>query len=215
MRELRIQHQGRPYPVLYAFDPRRAAVLLIGGDKTGSHRWYEIFVSLADRLYDEHLADLEKETMAKARNFRELEAKMSPESRARVASRVKETLENMSLDQLRAAREHTQEHLVALLGIKQASISKMERRTDMYIGTLARFIEAMGANWKSAPAFRMALCASHSFQKRHRTTQRLERRLSTRSNNGPRPVCPSATYVGIAEPGQCRPRQTERPTSPK
>jgi DNA-binding transcriptional regulator YiaG len=56
---------------------------------------------------------------------------MSPESRAGVAARVKETLENMSLDQLRAARELTQEHLAALLGIKQASISKMERRTDM------------------------------------------------------------------------------------
>jgi hypothetical protein len=60
MRELRIQHQGRPYRLLYAFDPKRAAVLLIGGDKTGADRWYEIFVPLADRLYDEHLADLER-----------------------------------------------------------------------------------------------------------------------------------------------------------
>jgi hypothetical protein len=42
MRELRVQHQGRPYRVLYAFDPRRAAILLIGGDKTGNDRWYEI-----------------------------------------------------------------------------------------------------------------------------------------------------------------------------
>jgi len=61
MRELRIQHEGRPYRLLYAFDPKRAAVLLIGGDKTGADRWYEIFVPLADRLYDEHLADVEKE----------------------------------------------------------------------------------------------------------------------------------------------------------
>ena len=38
MRELRIQHQGRPYRVLYAFDPARAAVLSIGGDKTGNAR---------------------------------------------------------------------------------------------------------------------------------------------------------------------------------
>ena len=60
MRELRIQHQGRPYRVLYAFDRARAAVLLIGGDKTGNARWYGIFVPIADRLYDEHLADLEK-----------------------------------------------------------------------------------------------------------------------------------------------------------
>jgi DNA-binding transcriptional regulator YiaG len=91
--------------------------------------------------------------MAKARNFRELEAKMSPESRARVAARVKETLENMALDQLRAARELTQEHLASLLGIKQASVSKMERRTDMYIGTLSRFIEAMGGQLEIRACF--------------------------------------------------------------
>jgi hypothetical protein len=60
MRELRIQHQGRPFRVLYAFDPNRAAILLIGGDKTGNARWYQIFVPIADRLYDEHLAELEK-----------------------------------------------------------------------------------------------------------------------------------------------------------
>ena len=47
--------------MLYAFDPNRAAVLLIGGDKTGEKRWYEIFVPIADRLYDERLADLEKQ----------------------------------------------------------------------------------------------------------------------------------------------------------
>lgn len=61
MRELRIQHRGRPFRVLYAFDPRRTAILLIGGDKTGNHRWYEEFVPLADRLYDDHLAELGKE----------------------------------------------------------------------------------------------------------------------------------------------------------
>jgi hypothetical protein len=61
MRELRIQHEGRPYRTLYAFDPRRAAILLIGGDKTGNDRWYEQFVPLADRLYDEHLNQLKKE----------------------------------------------------------------------------------------------------------------------------------------------------------
>jgi hypothetical protein len=61
MRELRVQHRGRPYRVLYAFDPRRTAILLIGGDKTGNDRWYEAYVPLADRLYDEHLAALRKE----------------------------------------------------------------------------------------------------------------------------------------------------------
>lgn len=55
MRELRIQHAGNPYRTLYAFDPRRSAILLIGGDKTGDDRWYDENVPLADKLYDEHL----------------------------------------------------------------------------------------------------------------------------------------------------------------
>jgi len=61
MRELRTQSSGRPLRTLYAFDPLRAAVLLIGGDKTGDGRWYEKFVPVADRLYEEHLAELRKE----------------------------------------------------------------------------------------------------------------------------------------------------------
>ena len=62
LRELRIQHNGRPYRVLYAFDPRRVAILLIGGDKTGDDRWYDKYVPLADKIYDKHIAALEKES---------------------------------------------------------------------------------------------------------------------------------------------------------
>jgi hypothetical protein len=61
MRELRIQHAGNPYRALYAFDPRRTAVLLVGGDKTGDDRWYEKNVPVADRLYDEWLKKLGEE----------------------------------------------------------------------------------------------------------------------------------------------------------
>jgi len=61
MRELRIQHHGRPYRVLYAFDPRRMAILLIGGDKTGKDEWYDENVPIADKLYDEHIKELKKE----------------------------------------------------------------------------------------------------------------------------------------------------------
>jgi len=60
MRELRIQHSGNPFRVLYAFDPSRSAVLLIGGDKTGDDRWYETYVPIADRLYREHIAGMKK-----------------------------------------------------------------------------------------------------------------------------------------------------------
>lgn len=61
MRELRTQHAGRPIRTLYAFDPRRVAILLIGGDKTGDDRWYDAYVPMADRLYDEHLDQLRGE----------------------------------------------------------------------------------------------------------------------------------------------------------
>jgi hypothetical protein len=59
MRELRVQHEGRPYRVLYAFDPRRVAFLLIGGDKTGNSRCYKIFVPKADAIYAEHLREIQ------------------------------------------------------------------------------------------------------------------------------------------------------------
>lgn len=61
MRELRIQHEGRPYRVLYAFDPRRAALLLIGGDKTGDDRWYDKMVPKADAIYERHLQEMERD----------------------------------------------------------------------------------------------------------------------------------------------------------
>ena len=61
MRELRVQHKGQPYRVLYAFDPRRVAILLIGGCKVGDDRWYDEFVPKADRLYDDHMRSLEQE----------------------------------------------------------------------------------------------------------------------------------------------------------
>lgn len=61
MRELRIQHGGDPMRVLYAFDPRRTAILLIGGSKAGDDRWYKRSVPRADWLYDEHLKQLRKE----------------------------------------------------------------------------------------------------------------------------------------------------------
>lgn len=51
MRELRVQSGGKPLRVFYAFDPRRSAILLIGGDKTGDKRFYERTVPVADKLY--------------------------------------------------------------------------------------------------------------------------------------------------------------------
>jgi hypothetical protein len=61
MRELRVQSGGRPLRVFYAFDPRRSAILLIGGDKTGDDRFYEHMIPIADQLYDLYIAEIRKE----------------------------------------------------------------------------------------------------------------------------------------------------------
>lgn len=72
MRELRIQHEGRPYRVLYAFDPARSAFLILGGDKTGDEHWYEKMVPKADAIYAEHLKVLKKEQQRAEKKKRSL-----------------------------------------------------------------------------------------------------------------------------------------------
>lgn len=57
LRELRVQHEGRPYRVLYAFDPERKAVLLLGGDKGGNDRFYEQILPRAEALWEQYLAE--------------------------------------------------------------------------------------------------------------------------------------------------------------
>jgi hypothetical protein len=61
MRELRVQSGGDPLRIFYAFDPRRTAILLIGGNKAGDDRFYERMIPLADRLYDDYLLELRRE----------------------------------------------------------------------------------------------------------------------------------------------------------
>lgn len=61
MRELRVQSGGRPIRIFYAFDPRRSAILLIGGDKAGDKRFYDRMVPVADDLYDLYLNELRRE----------------------------------------------------------------------------------------------------------------------------------------------------------
>jgi ribosome-binding protein aMBF1 (putative translation factor) len=79
-----------------------------------------------------------------ARKFSELEAKMSPERRERISEKVKKTLTEMPISELRNARGLSQRVLAEALHIQQPAIAKMEKRTDMYISTLRSHIEAMG-----------------------------------------------------------------------
>lgn len=61
MKELRTQSGGKPLRTFFAFDPRRTAILLIGGDKTGDKRFYEQMVPIADQLFDDYLEEIRKE----------------------------------------------------------------------------------------------------------------------------------------------------------
>jgi DNA-binding XRE family transcriptional regulator len=88
-----------------------------------------------------------------ARNFREPEAKMSTERLAGSNMRVEQMIAEMPLDELRAARDLTQQHLAELLNVGQAAISKMERRSDMYISTLRQFVKAMGGQLEIRAVF--------------------------------------------------------------
>jgi len=60
MKELRVQHAGNPYRILFAFDPRQAAILLLGGVKAGKG-WTRKTVARADKIYDQYLKELKKE----------------------------------------------------------------------------------------------------------------------------------------------------------
>ena len=79
-----------------------------------------------------------------ARNFKELEAKMRPEARARVKSRAREIMAEMLLSQIRQAAGLTQEEVAARLGIKQPTLSRMESQDDMQVSTLQRLVRALG-----------------------------------------------------------------------
>lgn len=78
------------------------------------------------------------------RKFSVLRERMAPEAQARARLRAAEMLDEMPLYELRQARKLSQEALAKLLGARQASISKLEHRTDMYVSTLRSYVEAMG-----------------------------------------------------------------------
>ena len=91
--------------------------------------------------------------MTGRRNFSELRANMSPEQRANTAAKTVALREQMNLTELRQARQLTQENLSETLQVGQAAVAKMEKRADMYVGSLRRFVEAMGGELEIAARF--------------------------------------------------------------
>ena len=87
------------------------------------------------------------------RKFRELIQAMPPERQQRIGNRVRESLAAMPLDEIRKARQMTQVKLAEILGVNQGEISKIEHRTDIYLSTLAGYVEALGGKLEIRAVF--------------------------------------------------------------
>ena len=87
------------------------------------------------------------------KNFKTLRERMSPRAQERSRALASKYRSEMALDELREAREMTQVHLAKMLGVNQAAVSKLERRTDMYVSTLQDFVKAMGGELKITARF--------------------------------------------------------------
>jgi transcriptional regulator with XRE-family HTH domain len=88
-----------------------------------------------------------------ARNFKELQAKMDPASRADNAQRVRQELQRMALEELRSAKQLTQSDMAEMLDVPQSSISRIEQRADMYLSTLRNYIHAVGGELRIQAVF--------------------------------------------------------------
>jgi DNA-binding transcriptional regulator YiaG len=88
-----------------------------------------------------------------AKSFTILKNKLTVESKKKIEERVAIALQEMPLAELRQARNLTQQQIAKNLKIKQASVSKMESQTDMYLSTMRKYIEAMGGELEIVAKF--------------------------------------------------------------
>ena len=91
--------------------------------------------------------------MAGRHSFTKLREKMSPEAQARAAAKAAKLRDEMDLAELRRALKLSQEELGQTLRVGQTAIAKIEKRADMYVSTLRRFIEAMGGELEIVARF--------------------------------------------------------------
>src|SRR5579863_7898527 len=90
----------------------------------------------------------------KRHKWSDIKARTKPETRTRIEAEAKRLSEDLHLSQLRKAKGLTQEAMADLLGVSQAEVSKMERRTELYVGTLRKFVEAMDGELVLAARFK-------------------------------------------------------------
>jgi DNA-binding XRE family transcriptional regulator len=91
--------------------------------------------------------------MSGHRPFTELTRKLSPKRKARVAARVAELKAEMVLAELRQARQRSQQELARALKVNQPAVAKLEKRTDMYVSNLRRYVEALGGELEITAKF--------------------------------------------------------------
>jgi transcriptional regulator with XRE-family HTH domain len=111
-----------------------------------------------------------------AKPFRILREKMSPEAQRRASEKAEAMIRDMPLDELRAARHLTQVQLAKALGVEQAAVSRMERRTDMYISTLQTTIKAMGGDLEIRAIFPDGVVRIDQFRDIERSAARPSKR---------------------------------------
>lgn len=98
------------------------------------------------------------------RSFDQLRKRTSPERRARNAAATKEMLAAMALHELRQARERSQEELARALKVGQPAVAKLEKRTDMYVSNLRRYVEALGGSLEITARFADASVTITNFE---------------------------------------------------
>ena len=140
------------------------------------------------------------------RKFQELLDEMPAARRKKIAKRVEKALAAMPLEEVRRARQMTQVALAQTLGVNQGEVSKIEHRTDVYLSTLAGYVEALGddVTGDPAPAFRIARCESASLRDSpsRRSHQLGPASPGDRDNPGSRPATTSPSFgtdVGILQ----------------
>lgn len=87
------------------------------------------------------------------RSFNELRKTMAPERRRRNEESTAEMLAELTLEELRQARDHTQQELARVLNVGQPAVAKIERRADMYVSNLRRYVEALGGTLEITARF--------------------------------------------------------------
>lgn len=129
--------------ILFAFDPTRRAVLLVAGDKAGLRsRWYEAAVPLADRRFDEWLAD----GPLRLDVFRAIEAEIAASPRSAAPNPVQAE---------QADQQRTQAQVAELMGVGQRRVSDIESaqlaRTG--VATIDSYVSALGGRLRLVAEF--------------------------------------------------------------